>query len=365
MQNSSSLCSHASSGSNPLPDCLPSLTLSETGSALMYPMFQSWVKNFTQLYPSVQMNTANTGSGTGISFVEKGLVQIGGSAAYLSDDQQARNPAILNIPLAVTSDLIEYNLFEPDGKTAFPSSIHLNFTAPLLSMIYNSTVIWWNDTRISSINPGAARLLPSERIWPVQRSDASGDTWMFTQYLTANDPWWASNVGYGLQVTWPYCNPYSCKVQSALGNPGIVIETGDIKYSMSYVSVEALDKWVIGTYGLGTGLVQNRDGNFLAPTSDTVKAAIDALSSQTPADERFSLVNAPGRNSYPIVGYGYALVNKQQITPDFATVLRTFLTYCLLPNYGNSPRFLDVYHFAPLPETIRQLSLTQVSQIGP
>ena len=365
VQNSSSLCSHPPTSTNLLPDCLPSLTLSETGSALMYPMFQSWVNNFTQLYPTVQMNIANTGSGTGQSFVEKGLVQIGGSAAYLSDDQQSRNPNILNIPLAVTSDLIEYNLFEPDGKTVFPSNIHLNFTAPLLSMIYNSTVIWWNDTRIKSINPGAANLIPSQRIWPVQRSDASGDTWMFTQYLAANDPWWSSNVGYGLQVTWPYCDPKICQVQSALGNPGIVIETGDIKYSISYVSVEALDKWVIGTYGLGTGLVQNRDENFLFPTLDNVKASIDALSPQTPADERFSLVNAPGPNSYPIVGYGYALVNKQQITPDFAAVLRAFLTYCLLPNYGNSPRFLDAYHFAPLPESIRQLSLNQVAVIGP
>ena len=172
-------------------------------------------------------------------------------------------------------------------------------------------------------------------------------------------------MGYGLQVNWPYCNPYACKVQSALGNPGIVIETGGIKYSISYVSVEALDTWVIGTYNLGTGLVQNQEGKFLAPTLESVKASIDALSSETPPDERFSLVNAPGPNSYPIVGYGYALVNKQQITPDFAIVVRTFLTYCILSNYGNSPRFLDAYHFAPLPEAIRKLSLNQIAKIGP
>lgn len=330
----------------------------------MWPMFQSWANNFSQLYPNVQINTANTGSGTGQAFVEKGYAAIGGSSAYLSDDQQAKNPTILNIPLAVTSDLIEYNLFLQNG-TEFPASIHLNFTAPLLSMMYNSTVTYWDDSHITKINPGAVGLLPHSRIWPIVRSDASGDTWMFTQYLSANDAWWNMNVSYGLQPNWPYCNPSTCDVQSSLGNPGIVIETGDIKDSISYVSVEALDKWVIGTYHLGTGLVQNRDGNFVAPTLDNVKASIDALSSQTPANERFSLVNAPGPNSYPIVGYGYALVNSQQITADFAFVLRTFLTYCLLPNYGNAPAFLNTYHFAPLPAAVAKLSMNQIAEIGP
>jgi phosphate transport system substrate-binding protein len=112
-------------------------------------MFQLWIKNFTQLYPSVQISAANTGSGTGQAFVEKGLVQICGSSAYLSDAQQALNPNILNIPLAVTADLMEYNI------PGFPSSIHLNFTASLLSMIYNSTVTTWNDPRIVAINPEA------------------------------------------------------------------------------------------------------------------------------------------------------------------------------------------------------------------
>jgi phosphate transport system substrate-binding protein len=325
----------------------------------MAPIFQLWSKNFTQLYPSVQINVANTGSGTGQAFVEQGLATIGGSSAYLSDAQQALNPNILNIPLAVTADLMEYNI------PGFPPSIHLNFTASLLSMIYNSTVKTWNDPRITAINPGAAGLLPGDPIYPVYRSDAAGDTWMFTQYLSANDAWWAANVGYGLQVTWPYCDPLTCHVQSALGNPGIVIETGGIKDSLSYVSVEALDQWVIGTYHLGVGQVQNKDGNFVQATLENVKASIDALSPQTPPDERFSLVNAPGSTSYPIVGYGYALVNKQQINSEFAFVVRTFLSYCLSPSYGNSASFLNVYHFAPLPSAINQLSANQIAEIGP
>lgn len=326
----------------------------------MYPIFQLWAANFTKAYPSVQINNANTGSGTGQSFVAKGLVQIGGSAAYLSDAQHAIFPLILNIPLAVTADIIEYNLPE------VPITTHLHFSAPLLTQIYNSTVQYWDDQRIKDLNPGI-RTLPHQPIWPTYRSDASGDTWLFTQYLSRGDPWWNSTVGYGLSVNWPSCippptEPCPSSPQSSLGNPGIVISTADRTYSLSYVSVEALDQWVT-PLKLGYGLLENKAGNYVEATSDTMKASIEALASNTPADERLSLVDAPGPNSYPIVGYGYALVNRQQLNPEIALVVRTFLKYCLNP--GNSPSYLNVYHFAPLPPAIVQLSLNQIDMIGP
>ena len=326
----------------------------------MYPMFQLWAANFTRAYPSVQINTANTGSGTGQSFVEKGLVQIGGSAAFLSNAQHASYPNILNIPLAVTADIIEYNLPE------VPMTTHLHFNAPLLTQIYNSTVVYWDDQKIKDLNPGITSL-PHQPIWPTYRSDASGDTWLFTQYLSNGDPWWNSTVSYGLSVNWPQCippptAPCQSTPQSSLGNPGIVISTADRAYSLSYVSVEALDQWVT-PLKLGYGLLQNKAGNYVEATLDNVKASIDALTPSTPADERLSLVNAPGQNSYPIVGYGYALVNKLQLNPEIAQVVRTLLEYCLYP--GDLPSFLGVYHFAPLPPAIVQLSLKQIAMIGP
>ena len=299
----------------------------------------------------------------------RGLVQVGGSAAFVSNDQQSGNSYflnILNIPLAVTAEIIEYNVPE------IPSSMHLNFTATLLTQIYNSTIQYWNDTNIKQLNPGVASILPYAPIWPTYRSDAAGDTWLFTQYLSRGDPYWNStNRGYGLAINWPSCDPAqhpnnncASTPQSAEGNPGIVIVTNDRKYSLSYVSVEALDQWV-KRFGLGYGFLQNKVGNFVEATLDNVKASIAALAAQTPYDERLSLVDAPGVNSYPIVGYGYALVNKQQLNPDFAQVIRTFLRYCLLPAYGSSPYFLNVYHFAPLPPAITQLSLNQIAQVGP
>ncbi len=364
-----------------LPTCIPSDTVNETGSALMFPMFKLWAQNFSQLYPDLQINPANTGSGAGISSVEKGLTHIGGSAIYLDSDAQARFPNVLSIPLAITADIIEYYI--PGFDTATNARIHLNFTATLLAQIYNGTVLTWNDQRIKQINPGAASILPSSLIYPTYRSDASGDTYLFTQYLSFGDSWWANNVTYGLQVHWPSgCLQSGCPVnqpQSALGNPGIVLVTGARPGSLSYVSVEALDQWVLcktldplcaawgptGTYSLGFGFLQNSYGNFVEANQANIQASIDALAPQTPPDGRFSLAFAPGPSSYPIVGYGYALVNKVQINQEFAFVIRTFLKYCLLPEYGNSNDFLSTYHFNALPSVVDQQSLAQVAEIGP
>jgi phosphate transport system substrate-binding protein len=358
----------------------------------MYPMLNLWIQNFTKLYPNVRINTQNTGSGEGEAYVEKGIVQIGGSAAFLTDDQEAANPNILNIPLAVTSDIIDYNIIIQNSTSVTtrwgdlpvcvsnPSACRLNFTATLLTQIYNSTVLWWNDPRIKAINPGAASFLPKEAIYATYRSDAAGDTLFFTQYLSVGDSWWANNIGSGLTVAWPSCSVNAtipaCP-QSALGNPGIVLATGARAGALSYVSVEALDQWVlcspdnpqrdlcIGYAPLDYGLLQNQAGNFVEATAANVQSAINALASQTPPSERFSLADAPGPESYPIVGYGYALVNQNQLNPDFALVLRTFLKFCLLTNYGSAQSYLGVYHFNALPPEVQAESLNQTSSIGP
>lgn len=394
IEYSYALC-HTTSGPNSLPPCLPSETLSETGSALMYPMFNLWIQNFTKLYPNVRINTQNTGSGVGEAYVEKGIVQIGGSAAFLTDAQQVANPNILNIPLAVTADIMDYNIIYPNGTNAQgqpvstrwadlpvckndPAACRLNFTATLLTQIYNSTIYYWDDARIKQINPGAATFLPHKAIYPTYRSDAAGDTLFFTQYLSSGDSWWANNVGSGLTVNWQGCttppNATTACPQSALGNPGIVIATGDRAGALSYVSVEALDQWVLCDTGsdlcsnyapLDYGLLQNQAGNYVQATATNIENALNATALHTPADERFSLVPAPGNYSYPIVGYGYALVNIQQLNPDFALVLRTFLRFCLLSNYGSQLSYLSVYHFVPLPSYVQQLSLNQTSTIGP
>ena len=353
VNQAASTCPITRPPSGQLPECLPFTTISETGSALMYPMFNLWVRNFTQLYPNAEINTENTGSGVGQSFVRSRSVQIGGSTAYITDTQEPQFQGILNIPLAVSAAIINYNL------PGFPQNVHLNFSARVLVEIYNGTITSWDDPAIKAINPGATSLLPSHEIFPMHRSDGSGDTYMFTNYLAYNDRWWRTNIGSGLQVPWPSF----LSAQSAIGNPGIVIQCGNFPYSISYVALEALDLSI--QKKLGFGFVQNRDGSFVNASSDNVKEALDALSFNTPPDERMSLIMAPGKNAYPIVTYTYALVSNSQSDPSAAAVVRAFLTYCLLKQYGNSPYFLNQYHFLPLPDPVMQLSLQQVAQIGP
>lgn len=364
----------------------------------MYPLFNyQWIPNFTKLYPNIGINAQNTGSAEGEAFVEKGNVVIGGSAAFLTDDQQAANPNILNIALAVTADIIDYNIIIQNGTNAqgqpvttrwgnlpvcqaHPAACRLNFSAPLLTEIYNSSIVWWDDPKIKQINPAASRFLPHEPIYATYRSDGAGDTLFFTQYLASGDSWWAQNMP-SPNLSFPQL---SCVVnatipacpQSALGNPGIVIATGARAGALSYVSVEALDQWVLCDKGnlqdlcadyrpLDYGLLQNRDGYFVPANYTNIQAAINATAQLTPPSERYSLANAHGAESYPIVGYGYALVNRVQLNPDFALVLRSFLKFCLLPSLGSSSAYLSTYHFNPLPPYVLQLSLNQTALIGP
>src|SRR5215467_589710 len=288
-QFSSTSCTDAGLAAGALPTCLPSETIAETGSALMYPLINLWIHNtdqghsvpdFNTLYSNVAINTVNSGSGVGILYAENRQVQLGASSAFLSDSEQGRNPNLLNIAVAVTAVIVNYNL------PGFSSNVHLNFTGTVLSEMYNGTISSWDDSRIKEINPGAVNLLPARTVRPVHRSDASGDTLHFTEYLSRSDLWWNKNVGYGLTVSWP--NPIGNTADSIIGNPGIVIESGATPYSVSYVSVEALDL-ALNTYKLGAGYVYNHDGKFVSYSAQNIEAGLEPIFAFTPADERISL----------------------------------------------------------------------------
>jgi phosphate transport system substrate-binding protein len=339
------------------PTSLPSLTLSETGSSLLYPLFNLWVNSsnsnsFTGMYSSVKINTASTGSGTGQADSEQGTVQIGASDAYLSNTTAAQFPMILNIPLAISAQQINYNL------PMIPATMHLNFTGTILTDIYNGTITKWNDPAIVAVNPGAASLLPDSTIIPVHRADGSGDTFIFTTYLSDTDPWWATNVGFATTVSWPAVQ----SGQSATGNGGMVTFAEQNEYSIAYIGISYLNSAISGK--LGYGYLQNQAGNFVNITAANIEAAANALSPCTPANERISLVDAPGANSYPIINYEYAMVSNDQNTTGMAQTLRTLLTWAVDPNHGSSPTFLDQVNFVPLPSATALLSLAQINTIS-
>ena len=324
------------------------ITLLETGSSLLYPLFNLWVPKYTAMHPGLRITTQSTGSGTGIAQAVSGVAQIGASDAYMSSPQLKKSPGILNIPLAISAQTVNYNVPGLNDK-------NLKLSGPVLAGIYGGKITKWNDPEIAKINPGVS--LPDHGITPIHRTDGSGDTFIFTQYLAFSAPAWGNSVGYGTTVSWP-------AVQGgigAIGNPGMVQACGQTPHSIAYIGISFHAQ--IAKAGLGTVSLGNRAGNFVLPTPETVGAAASALEGKTPPDERISLIFAPGANSYPIINYEYAIVNQKQRSPEIATAVRDFLTWAVDPSGGNAPEFLKVVEFLPLPPKIADLSKTQIAKI--
>ncbi len=324
------------------------LTLNETGSSLLYPLFNLWVPAYTKAHPGVQINTASTGSGTGIAQSIEGLVQFGASDAYLSDAQMKKNPEMLNIPVAISSQMINYNL---PGL----NNVHLKLNGTTVAGMYDGRIRYWDNAALKQLNPGVN--LPHHLIVTVHRTDGSGDTFMFSQFLSFTDKTWAQKVGYGTSVNWP-------AVPGAIGangNPGMVSALRNAPYSIAYVGVSFKNQ--TEKDGLGEAMLQNRAGRFVMINEKTVPAAAAAMVPKTPRDERISMIYAPGAESYPIINYEYVMVKRDQPDAQQAAAIKQFLTWAVSPQGGNALGFLKQVNFLPLPASARALTLAQIGQI--
>jgi phosphate transport system substrate-binding protein len=257
------------------------LNLTETGSSLLYPLFNVWVTEYTRTHPGIHITTASTGSGAGIEQAVSGAVQIGASDAYMSDAQARKSPQIINVPMAISALTVNYNLPGLNGT-------HLKLDGPTLAGIFTGKVRSWDDKSIAALNPDVK--LPHNDIIPVRRSDGSGDTFVFTQYLTFSTQSWEDKLGYGTTIAWPAV----AGGLSADGNLGVLQTIQKTPYSISYIGVSFHSE--IAEAGIGTALLKSYSGEFLLPSPDTVAAAAASLSPRTPPDERLTLVNAPGAN---------------------------------------------------------------------
>ncbi len=331
----------------PLAGAQPT-SLLETGSSLLYPLFNIWVPAYSKLHPGLRITTQSTGSGTGISEAVSGIAQIGASDAYMSNALAKQHSEMLNIPLAISSQMVNYNLPGLNGE-------HLKLSGPVLAGIYQGKIKDWNDPEIANLNPGVK--LPSHPIITIHRTDGSGDTFIFTQYLSFSTPEWQNSVAYGTTVSWPAA-PGAI---GATGNQGMVIALTGNEYSIAYVGI-SFEKVITGDK-LGEAALENRAGKYVLPNTETVQAAAAAKATTTPADERTSLVFAPGDNSYPIVNYEYAIVKSQQASAQVAEQLRSFLDWCLSPDGGSAPQFMQAVNFVPLPPSVAKLSSAQIAKI--
>ena len=335
-----------------------SLTVSETGSTLILPLFKAWVTAYEKVDPDLQMTVGATGSEAGIAQAIANQVQIGTSDAYMSDTEAMAHPHILNIPLAISAQTVVANLPELRGAT-------LKLSGPVLASIYAGAIREWDEPRIAAMNRGVS--LPHHAIVPIRRADGSGDTFVFTQFLTFSTPDqqhlslkdfnWEGKIGYGTTVSWPSV----AGSLSASGNQGMAQTLAKTPYSVGYLgaSFQAdADK-----AGLQTAMLQNQAGKFLLPTPETVTAAAAALTPRTPPDERLTLVFAPGPDSYPLINYEYAVVSAKQPNPQMADAISNFLLWCIGPQGGNARSYLEPVHFIALPRPIRALSEIQIAKI--
>lgn len=323
--------------------------LLETGSSLMYPIFNLWVPAYQMTDRTVRITTQSTGSGAGISQAIEDIAQIGASDAYMNDALMKQHPDMLNIPLCIASQMVTYNIPGLNRD-------HLRLSGPVLAAIYQGTIAKWNDPAIARINPGVP--LPADTIVPLHRTDGSGDTFIFTQYLAFSTPDWAKTISYGTAVSWPAVSSGI----GAIGNPGMITGLSGNPYSVAYVG--ASYQAAIEKNGFGIAMLENRDGAFVLPNNTTVAAAAAAMAPKTPKDQRISLVFAPGKDSYPIVNYEYAIVKSNQRSEATASALRKFFTWAISPQGGNSPHFMEEVHFVPLPPPIVKLSQSQIAGIN-
>ncbi|HEX6392102.1 MAG TPA: phosphate ABC transporter substrate-binding protein PstS [Acidimicrobiales bacterium] len=310
-------------------------TLNESGSSLLFPFLQQLVTPLKTQFSNVTLAASAGGSGKGISDAIAGVTQMGGSDAYLSNSQLTTNPGLLNIPIAVSSQAVNYNL---------PGVKDLKLTGDVLAKVYQGSITKWNDQAIASLNPGVT--LPATTIVPVRRVDSSGDTFLFTSFLSATNATWKNGPAFGTTVTWPAA-PGEL---TASGNPGMVQTCKATPGCVAYIGISA--EATAQTAGLGEALLQNQAGNYLQPNTSTVNAAVTAGASNVPDNLAASLIYEPGAQSYPIVNFEYIIVKNKQATADLATAIRDFLVFAIDPNGGSTPTFLAKDQFVALPSSV-------------
>jgi phosphate transport system substrate-binding protein len=320
------------------------VTLSESGSSLLLPYLQELVAPLTAAYPNITLAPSGGGSGKGISDAIAGNSVLGGTDAYLSPGQFSTNMGFANIPIAISGQGIWVNL---------PGVTSLKLSGDVIAKIYEGSITKWNDPAIAALNTGAT--LPGTTIMPLVRQGTSGDTFLFTSFLSATNSAWASGPGAGTGVTWPKVAGEG----SASSNPGMVAacKTGCIAYVGVSASAAAT------TAGLLEAQVENKSGSFLTPTPATIAAAVTAGAASIPANLALSLIYQDGAQSYPIVNFEYVVVNTKQSSADDALALRTFLEWTIDPNGGSTSAFLSKENFVGLQASVPASVLTAITTV--
>jgi phosphate transport system substrate-binding protein len=311
--------------------------LNGAGATFPYPMYSKWFSEYNKLYPDVQINYQSIGSGGGIRQVLNGTVDFGASDGPMSDEQLAQaKTKILHIPTVLGAVVPAYNVPGISGE--------VKFTPEALAGIFLGKITNWNDPAITKSNPGVN--FPNQPIIVIYRSDGSGTTFIFTDYLSKISKDWANTVGKGTSVKWQIG-------MGGKGNEGVAGQIRQLQGSIGYVElIYAVENKI--TYGS----VRNAAGTFVKASLDGVTEAAASVKTM-PADFRVSITNAPGKTAYPISSFTWLLIPAQAKDPKKGKIISDFLDWMVT----DGQKLTSQLSYAPLPGSVVEKVKAAIKQI--
>lgn len=312
-------------------------SLSGAGATFPLPYYNVVFEQFAQLNGAA-VAYGGIGSGGGVRNMRDKIVDFAGSDAFLSDKEMSEMDPLIHIPTCMGAVVLAYHL---DGVNT------LNLSGEVIADIFAGDIRMWNDARLQALNPGVA--LPAEAIIPVFRSDGSGTTFVFTDYLTKVSAKWADAYGVGKSVNFPVG-------QAAKGNPGVAGVISQTKNAIGYVGSE-----YAFAQKIPYARIQNQRGELVEPTASSISAA---ASGDIPADTRTSITNSDAAGAYPIATFTWMLVYKEQHYSD-RSIEQAMATLDLIQYIlsDEAQRITSEVHYAPLPAKAKELSLKNLKTI--
>jgi phosphate transport system substrate-binding protein len=312
-------------------------TLNGAGATFPYPIYSKWFSEYHKLHSEVEINYQSIGSGGGIRQVTAGTVDFGASDMPMTDKQlQEAKTKILNLPTVLGAVVPAYNIPGVSGE--------VKFTPEALAGIFLGKISKWNDKAITSANPGIN--FPDRDIIVVHRSDGSGTTFIWTDYLSKVSPEWKSSVGSDTSVKWPVG-------MGGKGNEGVSGFVRQLQGSIGYVElIYAIQN------NIPYGSVRNAAGAFIKASLESVTAAA-ASAPKMPADFRVSITNSPGQSAYPISSFTWLLIPAQSKDPAKGKILADFLNWMVT----DGQKMTSALSYAPLPENVAAKEKEAIKQV--
>jgi phosphate transport system substrate-binding protein len=308
------------------------------GATFPYPIYSKWFSEYNKLHPDIQINYQSIGSGGGIRQLTNQTVFFGATDGPMTKEQLEAAPGnILHFPSVLGADVPVYNI---PGVNA-----QLKFTGTVLADIFLGKITKWNDAALTSLNPGVA--LPGSDITVAHRSDGSGTTYIWVDYLAKVSPEWKQKVGVATSVNWPVGI-------GGKGNEGVAGLVKQTPGSIGYVElIYALQNKI------AYGTVRNMEGEFASATVESVTAAAAAAATQMPKDFRVSITNAPGKGVYPISSFTWLLFYENPKDKPRARIMLDFLKWALT----EGQKYAADLGYAPLPEGVVKLEMEYLKRI--